>query len=132
MPAFSAQPEKLGGLMVEALPLVCIPERFAHDSPYHARTEVVRVIESIDCGHHSCAIKAGIFDMRKLVTFRVRERQVSQKAILDQVVMQLRTGISVRDRDLNRLGIQFSRKVKRPLNSRLCLARKADDALAIQ
>src|ERR1700731_1362898 len=44
---FRAQLQELRCFMVQALPLVAVPERFLHDAPHDLRPEVILIIEAV-------------------------------------------------------------------------------------
>ena len=101
------------GFPVEPLPLAGVPERFPNDAPNDARTEVVRIVETIDGRHHVFQRQVGIRNVRKLVAAAVGDGFGVHKALVAQLIVELGARIGVSDRHLNRFDIKFLSEIDR-------------------
>src|SRR5208282_6134055 len=104
-----AQFQEVHSLMEQALALMPVPERFAHDPPSHARPEIVAVVEAVHRLDHVLAAESGIFEMRKLMPEGIGDRFGGEKAFSRSLIVKFRAGIRMGHRDLDRLAIEFLR-----------------------
>src|SRR5712692_8425478 len=50
--ALRAQLQEFRGFVVQAFPLVAVPERFLHDAPDNFRPEIILIVEAVHACHH--------------------------------------------------------------------------------
>src|SRR5712664_3888021 len=62
--ALRAQLQKLRCFMVQAFPLVAVPERFLYDAPHDLGPEVILIIEAVYTRHHFHLRQVGVLDVR--------------------------------------------------------------------
>src|ERR1700674_3891720 len=65
-----AQSQEFRSFVVQAFPLVAVPQRFLHDAPDNLRPEVIFIIETVHARHHLRLRQMGVLDMLQLVAAR--------------------------------------------------------------
>src|SRR5579883_3659340 len=70
-PPLRTETHKVDGFFIQPRPLVAVPKRVTDDPPDDARSEIIRIVETIHRGHHFFLRKIRICDMRKLVAAAV-------------------------------------------------------------
>src|ERR1700732_2912365 len=68
LPALGAQLQEIDGFVIQALALIAVPQRFAHNAPNHPRPEIIFVVEAVHAGHHFRFRQVWILNVRQLVS----------------------------------------------------------------
>src|SRR5882757_6825928 len=129
--AFGAQRQEFGCLVIEAFPLVRVPQRFLHDAPHNLRPEIVLIVEAVHARHHLRLRQMWVLDVRQLMAAGIRQRLHFQETLLCHGVVQFRSRHGMRQRNLDRLAIQFFGEIYGLLNRLFGLARQSDDEVAV-
>src|SRR5712692_4041838 len=129
--ALGAQLQEFRCFVIQAFPLVAVPERFLHDAPDYLGPKVILIVEPVHARHHLRLGQVRVLDVRQLMAAGIREGFDFQEALLRHGLMQLGSRHGMRERNLDRLAIQFLREIDGLLNRLFGLAGQADDEVAV-
>src|SRR6266853_3001513 len=129
--AFGAQRQEFDCLVIQAFPLLSVPQRLFHDAPHNLRPKIILIIEAVHARHHLRLREMWVLDVRELVAAGIRQRLHFQETLLCHGVVQFRSRHGMRQRNLDRLAIEFLCEINGLLNRLLGLARQSDDEVAV-
>src|SRR6185437_2451700 len=120
------------GFLVQALAFVVVEDRLSHNAVDLLWTEVVLVVETVDHLHHVIARQAGILDVGHLMPAGVDHGLgVDDETVLFGEIVELGSGISVSDRNLNGLAVERLGEIDGVANGLARLARQSQNEIGM-
>src|SRR3984893_10770882 len=120
--------EETFGFLVQTLAVVAVKRSFLQDAEHSLGPEIIFVVETMHRAENIVRRQSRILDVRQLVAAIVDHLLIlHHEPVADRLVVQFRTRIGMRDRNLDGLNIQFLGKSNGVVDGFVSLARQPHD-----